>query len=96
MKFVTFFENIIDCENYYKKLDGNYSCYIIKVEILDSIYIDKFDNNWISNFDSNYTTKEYKIAVENFLLRKQSDSPIFEVLFIGKYKIKECRKFELH
>lgn len=81
-----FFETYEDCKKYF---DGysHLNLEIIKVEFIEDILIEKFDNNLISGFPIYFTAKDYLNHVKIFLYGAASEAPHFEIVFQGKYKI---------
>jgi len=65
--------------------------YLLKIELINKEYLEQFDNNWLNQFDHSFTAKDYENQAKDFLSRKKSKTPLYEVLFKGEYKVVECK-----
>lgn len=74
-------ENAKDFKNRYR--DTNYQ--IANVNLIDGT-MESFDMNWFSNVPSNIPLTEVQEYARNYWSQKQTDKPVVEVLFQGKYK----------
>jgi hypothetical protein len=79
-----FFETIEDCHRYIQ-LKGHGE--IIKVEFVKVGRIGKFDNNLINYFEDSYTAEDLLSQAKKFLSGETIESPHFEIVFQGKYKV---------
>jgi hypothetical protein len=81
-----FFQSIDDCIRYNNELTSK-SNKIIEVEFnkIDAFF--KGDNKFLINFDDYYTSEHFYNQAKSFLLESTTDNPLFEIVFIGNYKI---------
>ena len=81
-----FFQSIDDCIRYNNELTSK-SNRIIEVEFnkIDAFF--KGDNKFLTNFDDYYTSEHFYNQAKSFLLESTTDNPLFEIVFIGNYKI---------
>lgn len=82
-----FFETIEDCFKYYFSLPRKFHVKIIEVEIIEQKILKKFDNKLISEFQDYYTSVDFYNQAKLFLLGEISETPLFEIVFEGKYKV---------
>ena len=81
------FDNLQDAKNFMDEFrDSNYV--IATVKIIEG-YVKSFDMNWFSNVPSDIPLSEVEKYARNYWEQKQTDKPITEVLFQGKYIWKE-------
>lgn len=84
-----FFESIEDCRNYYNNLISAKSSTIIQVEFIDQNRVYKMDNTFLTSFENYYTSKDYYRHAKDFLMERTTENPLFEIIFQGRYKVKE-------
>jgi len=82
-----FFESIVDCVNYGITFNQYGPFQIIEVEFIKTKRYKMFDNSLIAEFPSYYTADEYLRQAKWFLNGENSDNPVNEIVFQGKYKI---------
>ena len=82
-----FFESIEDCFRYYFSLPSKVHTKIIEVEFIEQKVLKKFDNKLISEFQDYYTSDDFYNQAKLFLLEGTSETPLFEIVFEGKYKV---------
>jgi hypothetical protein len=82
-----FFESIEDCYKYYFNLPRKYHTKIIEVEFIEQKMLKKFDNKLVSEFQDHYTSDDFFNQAKLFLLEGASETPLFEFVFEGKYKV---------
>lgn len=82
-----FFESIEDCYKYYFSLPSKHHTKIIEVEFIEQKMFKKFDNKLVSEFQDDYTSDDFFNQAKQFLLEQTSETPLFEVVFDGKYKV---------
>lgn len=85
-----FFESESDCLQYLQSLYMK-NLYIMKIEIVDKQSLDRFDNNWISKRFDGLSINEVNYRVENYWLKKMTETPLMEILFVGEYKVVFCK-----
>lgn len=82
-----FFESIEDCCKYYYNLPKKALAKIIQVEFTEQISLHKFDNKLITEFQDYYTSDDYYNQAKLFLIGGTSATPLFEIVFKGKYRV---------
>lgn len=81
-----FFQSINDCIRYNNELNSK-SNKIIEVEFNKTDAYFKGDNKFLTNFDDYYTSEHFYNQAKSFLLESTTNNPLFEIVFIGNYKI---------
>ena len=64
------------------------NCVLAEVNLLEGI-TESFDMNWFSEVPSNIPLSEVEQYARNYWGQKQTDNPVIEVLFQGKYAWEE-------
>ncbi|MGB5980878.1 MAG: hypothetical protein WBG46_01925 [Nonlabens sp.] len=85
-----FFGSLADCKRYLIGLNLNYSLNKLKVIEVKFEYEDvlfKFDNNHLSNFEDSFHSKDFKDSIARYLRAEQTQNPLFEYVFQGRYRI---------
>lgn len=84
-----FFETLSDCYFYYLELgcNQNKNSKIIEIELIETIKLEKMDNRLIVDFQDYFTSKHFYNQAKDFLTKKKSENPLFEIIFQGKYKV---------
>ena len=77
-------QNAMDFLNQYRDLN----CVLAEVNLLEGI-TESFDMNWFSEVPSNIPLSEVEQYARNYWGQKQTDNPVIEVLFQGKYAWEE-------
>ncbi|WP_298141025.1 hypothetical protein [Flavobacterium sp.] len=83
-----FFESIEDCLNYHDNLISQKPCKIIMVEFIDKNRVYKFDNTFLTSFENHYTSEDFYRHANDYWMQQTSQNPLFEIIFLGKYKVK--------
>lgn len=81
-----FFHSVKDCE-YYRDYNGMSDGKVCKVEVLKEYSSFTGDMNILEQLPLNSTGKEVLLAAADYWMKKQTDSPILETLFQGKYRL---------
>lgn len=77
------FDNLQDAKNFMDEFrDSNYV--IAPVKIIEGL-VKSFDMNWFSNVPIDIPLSEVEKYARNYWEQKQTDNPVIEVLFQGKY-----------
>lgn len=85
-----FFESLSDCYSYCLELGLNKdkNNKIIEVEFVETILLEKMDNRLVSDFHDYFTSQHFYNQAIAFLTKRNSENPLFEIIFQGKYKVK--------
>lgn len=82
-----FFSSIEDCENF-RDYNGMKHGVICKVNVLEEYNLFKADMNILEELPvSTSTSNDVLLAAADYWMKKTTDSPIYEILFHGKYKL---------
>lgn len=82
-----FFKTIEDCFRYSTNLGIYKNIKIIEVEFLETISIFEGDNQLLTNFNDDFTSKDFYFQAKDFLIQKKTNNSLIEVVFVGKYKV---------
>ena len=79
-----FFDNIDNAKIFNSQIHGN-DYQLARIHLLEGDF-QSFDMSWFSDIPSDITISEAEVYARNYWEQKQTDHPVMEFLFQGKYR----------
>lgn len=83
-----FFKKKKDAQTYWESYPGMQVGRLCQVEIIEEVFSMQADMNWLDSLNENTATAMEAIeALKKYWAGEKTENPVFEVLFVGKYKL---------